>query len=200
MTDPPSRRPDVKAVWQSQAQEISPMALEKVRADALKFRRRTQIATVREMIAAVVVIVIFGLYLRFLPGALIRIGSVVTIVWALFYMWNYRRLITAGPVPADGAQCVDFYRGQLERRRDVARNSWRWTLAPLAPVMVLFMVGRWIGPTPPGRTLLVDHAIIVASTVLMIETIALMWLWVLHRADKFQDRIDELDALRRSGS
>jgi hypothetical protein len=199
VTDRPSV-PDIKAVWQAQAQEIPPMALEKIRADALKFRRRTRMATIREMTAAIVVIVAFGFYVRFLPGILLKLGSGLGIAWALFYMWNWRRLVTAGRVPDAAAECVDFYRGELERRRDVARGMWRWVLAPLVPIFVLFTIGRWIGPTPPGRTVWVDHLIIAVGTLVMMGALVLMWLWTLHRADKTQDRIDELNALGRSGS
>jgi hypothetical protein len=198
MSDPSSSPPDAKAVWQAQAQEIPPMVLEKVRADALKFRRRTRLATVREMIAAIVVIVVFGFYVRFLPGVLLKVGSALGIAWALFYMWTWRRVMTARRAPDDGAQCLDFYRGELERRRDVVRGMWRWVLAPLVPVFILFTIGRWIGPSP--RTVWVDHLIIAVGTFLMFETTALMWLWTLHRADKLQDQIDDLNALGRSGS
>jgi hypothetical protein len=193
MSEP--RSPNIKTLWQSQPQEIPPVVLEKVRADALKFRRRTQIATIREMAAASLVIVGFAIYLRFLPGVLIKAGSALGIVWALFFMWNWLRLVKARPVPDAAAECVDFHRRELEQRLEAARGAWRWGLAPVALLVVLFGIGRWIGPTAVGRTALGDHLVIIVIGVFEFESLFLMWLWSRNRMDKLQDRIDELRAL-----
>ena len=192
MSEP--RSTDIKALWQSQPQEIPPVVLEKVRADALKFRRRTRIATVREMAAACVVLVAFT-NLLFMPGVLIKTASALGIVWTLFFMWNWLRLVKARRVPDTAAECVDFHRTELERRLEVGEGAWRWGLAPVAVIVVLFGIGRWIGPTTPGRTALGDHLVIIVIGVFEFESLFLMWLWQQNRMDKLRDRIHELRVL-----
>jgi hypothetical protein len=192
MSEP--RSSDIKALWQSQPREIPPVVLEKVRADALKFRRRTQIATAREMIAAIIVLAAFT-NLLFFPGVLIKAASASGIVWSLFFMWNWLRLVKARPVPDAAAECVDFHRTELERRLEVGQGAWRWTLAPVAVIVVLFGIGRWIGPTTPGRTPLGDHLVVIVVGIFEFETFFLMWLWSQSRMDKLRDRIAELRVL-----
>ncbi len=194
MSDEHSPATDVKAAWQGQPTEIPPMVLEQVRTDALRLQRRNRFVLIRELIATAVVIVIFGLYLRFLPGALIKAGSALVIGWALVMIWRLVRLLSPRRVPDEALACLDFHRAELERQRDALHRAGRWVFLPMAVVFVLFGVGRWIGPTPPGRALWVDHLIIAVISALLAETLVLARLWQLNRADKLQDRIDELDA------
>ena len=81
-------------------------------------------------------------------------------------------------------------RGELLR-------SWRWAVAPVAGIALIILVFRLTGPTTPGRAPWFDHLIMAVSLAFVAESLLLMWLWMLHRADKLQDRIDELDALGR---
>ncbi len=195
MTDDSSRPADPKAVWQGQPREIEPMALETVRRQAVRFQRRRLRLLIQETLAAIVVIMFWGRALVSDAEVLIKVAGGLSIAWAIFYVWQWRRLMSPKRVPDDAVACLDFHRGELERQRDVARGIWRWALAPLAPLILLVAVGRWIGPTPPWRTPWLDHVIIVVGMGFVAETLALMALWTLHRADKWQDRIDELDAL-----
>ena len=195
MSDNPTPTRDVRAVWRGQPQEMEPMILETVRRNALRLQRRRLRQMIQETLAAAVVMVGFGLYIWFLPGMLIKIGSGLGVLFAGFYIWRWIRLVRPRRVPDDAAACLDFHRRELERQRDTARGMWRWALAPMIPISALFVIGRWIGPTPPWRALWLDRLIIAASSVLILESLALMWLWTRHRADKWQDQIDELDTL-----
>jgi hypothetical protein len=195
MSDDASRPLDVKAVWQGQPREIEPMVLAQVRTEAVRFQRRRRNVMIREVLAAIFVMVVFGLYIRFLPGPFLKAGSALGIVWAVGYIWKWVRVFRPRRVPDDAAACLDFHRREMERQRDGARSIGRWGLAYLLPVMVLFVIGRWLGPTPPWRGQGLDHLIIIVTGVFLIESLALVWLWTQHRADHWQDRIDELDAL-----
>ena len=197
MSDDPSRPVDMKAVWKGQPREIPPMVLEQVHADAVRNQGRRRRGMITEILAALVVIVVFGLYVRFLPGALLKTASGLAILWAVFYIWRWVRLFGPRRVPDDAVACLDFHRSELEQQRDAARGMWRWTLAPLVPVFILFGVGRWIGPAPPWRAIWLDHLIIVVTSVLLVESLVLMWLWTRRRADVWQDQIDELDILKK---
>ena len=192
MTDDPSG--DLKSLWRSQPEEISPMTLADIRRKAGAFQRRKRLVNAVEYLATAIVVVAFALYLRYLPGVLIKLASALVIAWAVFYVWQRRRLMSARPLPEDAAACLDFHRGELERQRRAVRGAWRWTLAPLAPVMILFVLGRWFELPVLGRTPWVDHLIIVQTSFFLLESLVLAWLWLDHRADRIGDQIDQLDA------
>jgi hypothetical protein len=61
-------------------------------------------------------------------------------------------------------------------------------------VFVLFAIQELIG-LATVRAPWPKWLILLMINVAMAETLALLLLWTLHRADKLQDRIDELDAL-----
>jgi len=195
MSDRPTPPLDVKALWKSQPREIAPVALATIRRDAKQLQRRRLRVLIRETLAAIVAIVIYGLYVRFLPGLLLKIGSGLAILYLIASIWFIFVLFRPRRVPNDAAACLDFHRRELERQRDITRDKWRWALLPLIPIFAVMIVGRWIGPTPPWRVLWLDHAIIIASSIVLVETLILVWLWNRHRADRWQDQIDELDAL-----
>lgn len=198
MTDDPASRQDLKAVWKSQPQELPPMVFEKLRRDARRLQRRNLRIQIQETLAALIVVGIGAVYVRYLPGALVKISSGLMMVWALYYIWLVRRAFSPGRVPDDAAACLDFHRHELVRRLYVSRTSWRWVILPLLPIIALMTIGRWIGPLPPGRSVFADHLIIIVASAFVLESFLLAALWMQHRADKWQDRIDELDALRRT--
>ncbi len=197
MSDDPSPLPNVKAAWQNQRREVVPLVLAQVRADALRLQRRNRFVLIRESLACVVVIVVFAAYIRFLPGTLVKVGSALVIAWTLLTMWRLFRMLAPRHVPDDAVACLAFHRGELERQRDAIHRAGRWVILPMAAVDVLFGVARWIGPLPPGRTLWGDRLIIIVIGVLLAESLVLARLWQLDRADKLQDRIDDLDAQER---
>lgn len=198
MTDDPSSRSDLKAAWTSQPEEPTLVNLEDIRRKAARFQRRKRIGNAVEYLACLVVIPVFGLYIFIFPGLMIKLGSAYGIVWALFYMWQRHRLMSARPLPEDAAACLDFHRSELQRQHDVVRFSWRWVLAPLIPVCVLFGLGRWFEAPAEWRTPWVDRGIILMGMAVLIESLVMMGLWFLNRADRLQDLIDELDGQRRT--
>jgi hypothetical protein len=190
-----SQPPDIKALWRAAPEEIPTPDFEAIRKAAHRFQRRKALGNAIEYAAAAVVIVMFGWYLHVMPGLFVRLGLGLGIIWALFYIWQRRRLITTRPVPEDAAACIDFHRRELERQRDVVRGAWRWTLAPSAVVIGLMLLGRWFEVQPPGTpawrlTLMVGMSLLYAAT-----SLTLFALWFQHRADKLQDQIDELDRI-----
>jgi len=192
MTDEPSRTPDLKALWRAQPQERPPASLQDIRKQALAFQRRKRIGNAIEYVAAVVVIITYGFYLRFLPGLLIKIGSASAIAWALFYIWQRHRLMAARPVPEDAAACFDFHRSELVRQRDVLRRAWRWALAPVVPTLTLIALGAWLRiPSSGGYGWVRLLSLLIYFA--MAEFCVLAALWMQHRADKVQDSIDDLD-------
>ena len=206
MTDDPTRAPDLKAIWQDQRLEIPAVAVATLRRNAKRLQRRRLRAMIQETLGAIFLIAVATLYFyqrSLQPGGLdlsdvvLEASMGLAILFGVFYAWRVVVLFRPRRVPDDTAACLNFHRRELERHRDLVRGLWRWTLVPLLPWAALISVGRWIGASPPGRSAALDHLIILASAVFMLETGTLIWLWQQHRADRLQDQIDELDALGR---
>jgi hypothetical protein len=186
---------DFKALWRNAPEEIAAPDLVAIRKAARRFQRRKALAHAVEYVAAAVVIVILGWYLRIFDAPLMRAASGLGILWAVFYAWQRHRLITTRPLPEDAAACLDFHRRELARQRDVVRGAWRWTLAPAAVVMGLMLLSRWIEFQPPGAPPWRLALMIGASVLFVVTNLVLVALWFQHRADKLQDQIDDLDRM-----
>ncbi len=203
MSDDPTRPPDLKAMWQGQRLEIPPVAVETVRRNARRLQRRRLWVLIRETLGVVLLVVMVGVSIRLrnlqpgprdLSDVVTEVGMGLLVLYMVFYAWRALVLLRPRRVPDDTVACLAFHRRELERQRDLVRKL-RWALVPLFPLEILILAGLWIGPPAPGRAPWLHHLTILASAAFMLETIVLAWLWSLYRADRWQDRIDELDAL-----
>jgi hypothetical protein len=203
MSDDQTRPPDVKAIWKGQRLEIPPVAVETVRRNARRLQRRRLWTVIQGTMASILLVVVAVPYIRVralqgppeLSDALQEAGMGLLILYAIFYGWRVLVLFRPRRVPNDAAACLDFHRLELERHRDTVRGLWRWALIPVLPSMGLLLIGRWIGPPAINRSQWLDHLTILGAAVFMLETCIMHWLWNEHRADRWQDRIDELDAI-----
>jgi hypothetical protein len=89
--------------------------------------------------------IVFAVSLGRSQNQLSRIGFGVLSLWALYGVYQVYRRMWPGSIAADAAwsNSLDFYRGELERRRDYVRDIWRLS------VLWLFFIGlaRLILPT-----------------------------------------------------
>jgi hypothetical protein len=189
MNEPPSN--DIRQVWQNQSVEAIQMSLDEIRNKAQKFQRRVHWSNLREYLAAVFVVAIFGFYFWRFDGILLRTGSALVIAGTLYVMYQLYKRGSAKTVPADLASrtCLDFHRRELERQRDLLRDVWRWYLLPFVPGMVVFFAGGAI-ELPLGRW--GPLGITVALCAIVFFLIGKLNHWA---ARKLQHQIDGLDAL-----
>jgi hypothetical protein len=183
---------DPQKLWQSQAAENDPMTLaaihEKARTFQAKVRRRNTI----EYIASAVVI------LGFLPAVLQRgswmmqAGGASIMAAMVFIVWQLHRRASARTVPQTGQPLADFHRAELIRQRDAIRSVGGWYLAPVVPGMTLLLLGRWFQSHAPGRSVGVDHLIILLVAVIAALVFVVIWLFNQRGAERLQRRIDEL--------
>lgn len=139
---------NVQEIWQNQPSERVHMSAEAIRKRATKFERRMWRRNLRESIAAAVVIVGFSYFFVTTHEVPYRI------TWALFIagmIWVIVQLYRKGApksMPADigRATCLEFFRSELERQRDLIKDVWTWYLAPMVPgyvtLNVAFVVTR----------------------------------------------------------
>jgi len=164
-------------------------SVEELRAKAAKFRSRIARRNLREYIAAVIVIAIFGWDTWKETLLLPRIAFLLLIAACIYYIWHLHRWGTARPLPTDAGNesCVSFYRHELERQRDLVSSVWKWVLLPLLPGSVLLFTYNIASAPPSARW----HQVL-----LLLFEAALFFgvLWLNLRATRCLDRrIADLD-------
>lgn len=180
-------------VWQSQPVEPVYMSIEEIRNKAMKFGSTIQRRNLRETIVAVALIPVFGLFLRWFPTPVERVGSCLTIAGLLYVIYRMNGSAAPKSVPSSGGfdTCVSFHRRELERQRDLLRGIWLWYLAPLVPGILVFNLGVIGQKISPGHPLQWWRA--APFVVLMVA-----WFWVViwlnrRAAQGLQRTIEELD-------
>ena len=183
---------DVTKVWQNQSVEVVQMSLDDVRRKAHKFEKRISRRNRREYIAAAIVIAVCAGRIVFSNNLIANIGGGLLIAGILSIVYQLRKKGSAGTMPADGAfaNCVTFYRSELERQRDLTRRVWTWYIAPLLPGMA---VAYW-GLAVAGEYTL--QSLGIRGTVVIL---VFVFVGILNgrAARKIQRQIDALDALEK---
>ncbi len=157
MTEP-ERPDDARALWQHQDLEVSAPAPAEIRAGALALQSKVRARNAAELAAAATVVAVLGVYAWVWTGLLFRSGCALAIAGALMMARHLYRAGSWRGVPVDGASCLAFQRRELARQRDLLRSVGRWYLAPMAPGMILVILGRTHA----------DVISIVASTVVLL--------------------------------
>jgi hypothetical protein len=115
-----------------------------------------------------------------------RAGDSLTIAALVYVAYRFRRQRAAAPPAAlASTNCVEFYRAELARQRDLSKDSWGYLL-PFVPGVALALFGRGLGE----RSLSQSIAVISFGVALFLGA---AW-WNAHTARKLQDEIDALDA------
>lgn len=171
------------------------ISVEELRAKAAKFRRRIRMRNIREYLAALVVMGIFTDFLVKAPDTVPRIAFALVVAGSVYYMVHLWRWGSSRSFPASmgRADCLRFYRGELERQRDLLRGVLLWAIGPVLPGMVLFF-GWDIATAPPAQRW---HRIASISASLAILAVVA---WANRRAARRLDgRISELNRDLASG-
>jgi len=184
---------DMRNVWQNQKAEGAPMSLEEIRRCARKLYKRISRRNLREYIATVIVVLVFGFYAVWFHSVTIRVGSGLVIAGALYVAYQLHRRGSARTSPEDcGFECcLDFHRRELERQRDALRSIWSWYLGPLIPGLAVLVIGGELA-RPPGFR----HHWIAFAVILTFCTLTFVWVGKLNQiaARRLQQQINELDA------
>ena len=67
-------------------------------------------------------------------------------------------------------------------------------MAPFLPGMALLLLGRWFQAHTPGRSIAMDHLVLVLCGVIAVLVALVIWLLNKRAADRLQRQIEELDA------
>jgi hypothetical protein len=178
-------------LWQRQPVEGMKMSAEALHLRAGKFERRIMWRNGREYAGSVVAAAGFTFFFLKTHGILFRIAYALFIAGLAWIVIQLHRKGSAKNVPSafGSSTCLDFFRGELERQRDVVKNVWPWYLAPLVPGFVVLTAGYVLArPFPFGLGSAVLLDLVVAGLFLLI------WKMNQRAARCLQRTIDELYA------
>lgn len=128
------------------------ISIAELRAKAAKFQNRIRRRNLREQVACLLAIIIFGWSFIKAPAPAPRIGFGLIVAAATYIAWHLRAKATPKALPSDigSANCLEFYRRELQKQRDLLQDIWKWYLGPLIPGMTLLVI--WgVLTAPPAR-------------------------------------------------
>ena len=165
------------------------LSIEELRAKATKFQRRIRRRNLREYAASLLVIGLFSWYCWKVPNPVERLGFALVVAGAIYYAWHLWKWGAPRFLPSDlgRADCLEFYRGELKRQRDLLRSVWWWAIGPIIPGLAVgFFYGIVTGPAAVRLHQIVGAAV-AAGIIVCIG-------WLNQRAAHHLDgRIAELD-------
>lgn len=185
------REDDVKAVWKQQNTEPVQMTAEQIRLKATTFQRAVWRRNLVEYIACAIVVVVFSAYIWIFPNRLMKLGSLIEVLAALFVVYRLRTRGGARRLPpADaGLSLLTFHIKELSRQRDFVRTAWCWYVGPFMAGLLVFVWGMLQVIRPEARGVLFGFAAIALAFGVFIS-FANIW-----KARELQRQIDTLTSL-----
>jgi hypothetical protein len=188
---------DPGALWRNQKPEEYEMNVQGFvtrRARELYSKTRTEIIT--SVAAPVLFIAVVAWRFGFARDRVVQWGSALILLWIVISLYAMRRRIWGTREPAAdavAAASMDYYRHELQQRRDHLRSLWLWH-GPMLLACLVFL-GAVFGRVWPAYQRMVN--------VLPFVALLAVWsVWTLFQrrkqANNLQRELDELDQLRRS--
>jgi hypothetical protein len=177
---------EILGLWQQQAREEQPLPLDDIRTKAERLDAKTR--RWRVVTAALFVLLLikgaFEVWIQ--EGMLERAGDLLLMAALVYTAHQYRKQrLAAPPVALGRTNCVDFYRAELVRQRDLSNDSWGFLL-PFVPGMALVLLDARLETRSTSQLIA-----LVASGVGLF--LGISW-WNAHTARRLQNDIDALDA------
>jgi FtsH-binding integral membrane protein len=187
---------DAKKLWQDQPMEAIPMSLPLLRRRAQEFQTKNRLAALAWMAIGLVLSFVFGASVGRTHDLLSRIGLGVLSLWALYGVYQVYRRMWPASLAADAAwgTSLDFYRRELERRRDYVRDIWRLSVLWLFFIGLALLILPTVIATRANPRLLLNG--VPFFVLLVVWFIAFFFI---RKRDQrnLQAEIDELRALAR---
>jgi hypothetical protein len=139
-SEPPTN--DIRTKWQNQPNEPNGIPVEEIREKAQKLQRKARREVLLFYAFALLFVVFFGRSFARTHETLPRIGLSLLIAWSLYFPYQAQKRIWPRSSAAKVASTtsLDFYRRELERRRDYARHVWQWLLGPIFFSLGIFLL------------------------------------------------------------
>ena len=143
---------DAQQLWQSQPVEVTQMSTEAIRQRAANFERRIARKNLREFVLCLLVAGCFVYFMVTMHELAFRITWTLFFVGMIYIAVQLRRkgLPRTMPEGIGNSTCVDFFRSELERQRDLIKDIWPLHFGPLIPGYVAFNVAYVLGSHRPA--------------------------------------------------
>jgi hypothetical protein len=186
-----SREDDIGSIWRNQPEEPLSIDVERfVRRRTRALHSITRNEILMSMAAALLFVAVVAWRLASDAGPLPEIGMAATILWVLISLYRFRARIGRAGAPDAAAMAAtgrEYYRRELERRRDHLKNEWL-RHGPLA-LACLTLGGVLAGRAFWGAARLWSALPLV---VLLAAWIAISIRRRRREADELQSEIDQL--------
>jgi hypothetical protein len=183
-----SRNPeqDVFAMWLEQPLEEARMSISEVHGRARELENQVWLRNSIEYMVVVILVAVHGTMAFTAPNSVERAGRALIAVAALYVGWQLHRRGSVARVPSSlgTTTCVEFYRTQLVRQRELFHNAWTWYLLPFVPGAALVLLGSRLQGAP--LSLIIGTAAFVVAVFVAVTMV--------HRqaARRVQAKLDEL--------
>jgi hypothetical protein len=140
--------PDPGLIWRDQAEEKVPVNLEQIvnrRTQELSARTRSE--TLISVGSALLLAGVVAWRLEIGHEGRLEFGLAAAIAWVVISLYSFRRRVfwrETSLRDAVAATCLEYYRKELERRRDHLRNVWLWhgPLVLASIILIGVLTGR----------------------------------------------------------
>ena len=179
---------DLQVLWKEMSMSPLTFSPPQLRAELEKLNEGKRRKSIVFLAAMGTLIVSFASFFFLFPNTLARTGSVLS-VFGLVYWLVQTRMSRARPISEMGdSNCIQFYRAELERRRDLSRGFPLWSRILLAmPPWIVFNLGFAQLYPNLAPIMWFDCGTIVAVIAFIVPM-------GLRQARMYQRRIDLLDA------
>ena len=193
MTEPPADD-EIRGLWQNQPLELGKMSLEEIRQRAQRLQKKNRREVLLFCAFALLLVFFFSRSLARSHETLPRVGLALLIGWAVYFPYQAYRRIWPRSSAAEAAltTCLEFYRKELQRRRNYTQQIWQWFLGPLFISLAVFLLpavvkaidspSRWLNLLPFGLLLALWAAVFFPRRR--------------RELRKLQQELDGLDTLR----
>ncbi len=183
---------DPRSVWQNQPKEPFKMSADEMRLRALRFQTKARLRAAAGITSALLVCAFFGWNAARTDELVPRLGLGIISLCGIFMAYSTYKWVWPGNLPADApvSTSIEFYRSELERRRDYGRHIWRRTGLPyLFLGMAMFLAPALIAAFGAPRLFL---------NMIPFFLLLILWFVLFFRGQKRGQRKvqQELDELR----
>lgn len=191
MTQPPEDH--LKALWQGQETETTPMSVDLIRTRAARFTARRRATYLFGFALMLAEIVIFGRYALILPGLGVRAGMLAILV-GLGWMIALLTVRRPGRLPdakVSGADILEFHRTELQRQRTTF-GDLLVMVGPMLAGMLIFIAAAVFSGGNLGRGLMNAAPVLGLIGLWLVMT----WWFARRQERRWRRQLAEIEATR----
>lgn len=186
----------IKALWRAQSTEVPAMSVSYVRHRTGELHRAFRIRNLLEQGSSLVALAGCLIVIVMAPHPWIKSAAALLLIGGAYAQVQWRRRTASlRSVPSESsASSLEFYKRELERKRDVHLTLWRWYLLPMAPGVIAMLTWNFfVDPQTKGTS--APWAVLGMLTIWIVFSV----IYERYKAAQCQREIDALSGLTEPG-